>query len=156
MSAQVRVYVAYGSVDGPGIYSTSSLWTERGLTWNNRPARLQTALADVGPIGAGTWIEYDVSSVVTGDGTYSFALAQVSWDSTGVNSREAAVNRPHLVINTTAGAEAIRDSFSMRRTALMRGLPYFTTLSGARAAVGATLSIRSITSPARRRVMSSR
>jgi carbamoyl-phosphate synthase large subunit len=43
----------------------------------------------------------------------------------------------HLVINTTQGAEAIRDSFSIRRTALMRGLPYFTTLSGARAAVGA-------------------
>ena len=43
----------------------------------------------------------------------------------------------HLVINTTQGAQAIRDSFSIRRTALMRGLPYFTTLSGARAAVGA-------------------
>ena len=100
-SAQVRVYVSYGSVDGPGIYSTSSLWTERGLTWNNKPARSETALADVGAISAGTWIEYDVSSVVTGDGTYSFALAQASWDSTGVNSREAAVNRPQLVIGTT-------------------------------------------------------
>jgi carbamoyl-phosphate synthase large subunit len=41
----------------------------------------------------------------------------------------------HLVINTTQGAESRRDSFSIRRTALMRGLPYFTTLSGARAAV---------------------
>lgn len=101
VSAQVRLYVAYGSVDGPGIYSTSSLWTERGLTWNNRPDRSSTALADVGAIGPGTWIEYDVSSVVTGDGTYSFALAQVSWDSTGVNSREAALNRPQLVIHTT-------------------------------------------------------
>ncbi len=43
----------------------------------------------------------------------------------------------HMVINTTQGAAAIADSFSIRRTALMRGLPYFTTLSGARAAVGA-------------------
>jgi carbamoyl-phosphate synthase large subunit len=42
----------------------------------------------------------------------------------------------HLVINTTQGTQAIKDSFSIRRTALMRGLPYFTTLSGARAAVG--------------------
>jgi carbamoyl-phosphate synthase large subunit len=42
----------------------------------------------------------------------------------------------HLVINTTSGTQAIKDSFSIRRTALMRGLPYFTTLSGARAAVG--------------------
>jgi carbamoyl-phosphate synthase large subunit len=43
----------------------------------------------------------------------------------------------HIVINTTQGAEAIKDSFSMRRSALMRGLPYYTTMSGARAAVGA-------------------
>ena len=42
----------------------------------------------------------------------------------------------HLVINTTEGTQAIKDSFSIRRTALMRGLPYFTTLSGAKAAVG--------------------
>jgi carbamoyl-phosphate synthase large subunit len=41
----------------------------------------------------------------------------------------------HLVINTTGGPEAHKDSFSIRRTALQRGLPYFTTLSGARAAV---------------------
>jgi hypothetical protein len=100
-SAKVRFYVSYGSVDGPGIYATSGTWTERGLTWANRPPRSETALADVGAIGPGTWIEYDVSSVVTGDGTYSFALAQISWDSTGVNSREAAVNHPQLVIHTT-------------------------------------------------------
>ncbi len=42
-----------------------------------------------------------------------------------------------LVINTTCGADAIQDSFSIRRTALMRGLPYYTTVSAARAAVGA-------------------
>jgi carbamoyl-phosphate synthase large subunit len=47
-----------------------------------------------------------------------------------------------LVINTTAGAQAIRDSFDIRRTALMRGLPYFTTLSGARAAVGAIAKLK--------------
>ncbi|HEY0713433.1 MAG TPA: ATP-grasp domain-containing protein, partial [Polyangia bacterium] len=49
----------------------------------------------------------------------------------------------HLVINTTQGAEAIRDSFSIRRTALMRGLPYFTTFSGARAAVAAIKRLKS-------------
>jgi carbamoyl-phosphate synthase large subunit len=43
----------------------------------------------------------------------------------------------HLVVNTTEGADSIRDSFSLRRTALMRGLPYYTTLSAARAAADA-------------------
>jgi len=48
----------------------------------------------------------------------------------------------HLVINTTSGAEAIKDSFSIRRNALLKGIPYYTTLSAARAAVGAIADLR--------------
>ncbi|HEY5996037.1 MAG TPA: carbamoyl-phosphate synthase large subunit, partial [Candidatus Deferrimicrobiaceae bacterium] len=36
-----------------------------------------------------------------------------------------------LVINTTFGKQEIADSFSLRRAALMQGLPYYTTLEGA-------------------------
>jgi carbamoyl-phosphate synthase large subunit len=48
-----------------------------------------------------------------------------------------------LVINTV-GTEprAARDSAAMRRAALMRGLPYFTTVAGVRAAVGAIRALR--------------
>ncbi len=42
-----------------------------------------------------------------------------------------------LVFNTTAGKREVSDSFSIRRETLMKGLPYFTTMTGARAAVGA-------------------
>ena len=42
-----------------------------------------------------------------------------------------------LVINTTEGAQATKDSFSIRRTSLMRGITYTTTISGARALVDA-------------------
>ncbi len=42
-----------------------------------------------------------------------------------------------MVINTTEGAQAIRDSYSMRRQALVSGVPYFTTVAGATAAVAA-------------------
>ncbi len=40
-----------------------------------------------------------------------------------------------LVFNTTEGAQAIADSFSLRRTALTNDIPYYTTVAGARAAV---------------------
>ena len=43
----------------------------------------------------------------------------------------------HLVFNTTEGADAIADSASIRKTALMRKIPYSTTISGARAIVAA-------------------
>jgi carbamoyl-phosphate synthase large subunit len=47
-----------------------------------------------------------------------------------------------LVINTTSGTEAIKDSFPIRRTALTKGVPYYTTISAARAAVGAIAQLR--------------
>ena len=39
------------------------------------------------------------------------------------------------MFNTTEGAQAIADSFSLRRTALTNNIPYYTTVAGARAAV---------------------
>jgi carbamoyl-phosphate synthase large subunit len=39
-----------------------------------------------------------------------------------------------LVFNTTEGAEAIRDSFDLRRTALLIKIPYYTTVAGISAA----------------------
>ncbi len=44
-----------------------------------------------------------------------------------------------LVINTTEGEQSLADSKSIRRTTLMNKVPYFTTLAGAEAAVGAIL-----------------
>jgi carbamoyl-phosphate synthase large subunit len=47
-----------------------------------------------------------------------------------------------LVFNTTEGAQAIADSFSLRRTALTNAIPYYTTVAGARAAVQAIKALR--------------
>ncbi len=59
--------------------------------------------------------------------------------------------RINLVFNTASGAAAIRDSFSLRQTALMNKIPYYTTVPEARASVIAIqtmqddhLSVRSI------------
>ena len=43
----------------------------------------------------------------------------------------------HLVVNTTFGQKEVEQSYSIRRTALVHRVPYFTTISAARAAVGA-------------------
>ncbi len=48
-----------------------------------------------------------------------------------------------LVLNTTEGVKAIADSFSLRRTALTGGIPYYTTVPGAQAAVQAISALRS-------------
>ncbi len=42
-----------------------------------------------------------------------------------------------LVFNTTEGAQALADSFEIRRTALTAKIPYYTTIAGAKAAARA-------------------
>ncbi|MGE5545492.1 MAG: carbamoyl-phosphate synthase large subunit [Solirubrobacterales bacterium] len=47
-----------------------------------------------------------------------------------------------LVVNTTEGSQAVKDSFSIRRTALQHNIPHYTTVAGARAAVEAIEALR--------------
>jgi carbamoyl-phosphate synthase large subunit len=45
--------------------------------------------------------------------------------------------RIDMVINTTSGEKAIKDSYSIRRATLLSGVSYFTTMAAAAAAVAA-------------------
>jgi carbamoyl-phosphate synthase large subunit len=47
-----------------------------------------------------------------------------------------------LVINTSGGGQSVSDSFDIRRSALTQGVPHYTTMAGARAAVGAIAALR--------------
>jgi carbamoyl-phosphate synthase large subunit len=47
-----------------------------------------------------------------------------------------------LVINTTMGGQSVTDSFDIRRGALTHGVPHYTTIAGARAAVHAIAALR--------------
>jgi carbamoyl-phosphate synthase large subunit len=48
-----------------------------------------------------------------------------------------------MIVNTTAeSAQNVADSFSIRRTALMSGIPLYTTMSGAKAAIAAISALR--------------
>jgi carbamoyl-phosphate synthase large subunit len=47
-----------------------------------------------------------------------------------------------MIINTTEGAQAIKDSFSIRRSALMNNVPHYTTIAGAAATVDAIAALK--------------
>ena len=47
-----------------------------------------------------------------------------------------------MVINTASGAQSVADSFDIRRSALIHGIPHYTTTAGARAAVHAIAVLR--------------
>jgi carbamoyl-phosphate synthase large subunit len=50
--------------------------------------------------------------------------------------------RVQLLFNTTEGAKAVADSYELRRTALINGIPYYTTVAGSKAAVQAIAALR--------------
>lgn len=96
--AVLRIYVSNTTSNGPAVYLTDTAWAENTVTWATRPARLGTAIVDVGAMNTLGWYEFDVTSAITGDGTYSFNLALTSSDAMKFSSREVAAQAPQLVV----------------------------------------------------------
>lgn len=97
-TARLRVYSTTDtSYNGPAVYATDNNWAETEITWNNRPSRLGEASDNKEDAKRYSWIEYDVTPLVTGDGTYSFVLAGDSSDGIRFSSRESS-NGPQLII----------------------------------------------------------
>ena len=93
-SATLRLYSSDVNM-GVDVYETSS-FNESTITWNNAPGSIGGSLDDVNTTTG--WTEFDVTSVVTGDGTYSFVLkGDADSSSRDFQSREGA-NAPELVI----------------------------------------------------------
>ena len=100
-SARVRLYAVDPTWDGPQILRTGSSWSETTLTWNTKLAPQGSPLDDKGAITTGTWVDFDVTAAVTGNGTYNFVLIATSGDGADFTSREGtAAQRPRLTIVT--------------------------------------------------------
>ncbi len=95
----LRVYAETANALGLDLRAVADTsWTETGLTYNNQPA-VGPVLASSGPIAAGTWLTFDVTAAVTGDGPVSFALTSESPTAIRLSSREGA-NPPQLVLSS--------------------------------------------------------
>jgi PKD repeat protein len=96
--ARLYLYAYDPTVDGPSIYTTSSSWRETGLTWNTRPGPTSSQFDNYGPIADNSWIAYDVTSAISGDGYVTFLLRGTSSDAVSWYSRQAGSRQPRLVI----------------------------------------------------------
>ena len=93
----LRLFATTGTNDGPAGYTSSSTWSETGITWNNRPTRSGAGTDDKGVINSGAWVEYNVTPLVPSNGTYTLVLAGTSSDGVDFYSREGT-SRPQIVI----------------------------------------------------------
>lgn len=90
-NAKLRVFVSTnGTNNGPAVYLANNSWTESGITWNTKPALLSGPSDNKGALTTNTWVEYNVSSLISGNGTYTFALIADSTDGAEFSSREGS------------------------------------------------------------------
>lgn len=99
-SARLRLYVSDGTDDGPRVYkATSNTWDEATITWNTQPGLGTVVGDDPLKVPSGGYVEWDVTSLVAGNGLVTFALVADSADRMNGRSREDA-SPPQLVIHT--------------------------------------------------------
>ena len=107
--ARIRLFAYDGGPSAGAMHAVSnddgggSPWTESTLTWNNAPQIGGSPLSTVGAVGNNEWAEWDVTSAITGNGTFSFGLKNTSTNSVNYQSEEASGDRPVLIVDTVGG-----------------------------------------------------
>ena len=97
--ATLRLWVqpTGSTVDGPVVRATGASWSETGVTWSTRPTATSGDLDNTGKLTGSSWVEYNATAAVSGNGPVAFVLVPESNDGAVFDSRETA-NPPQLVI----------------------------------------------------------
>ena len=97
-SAKLRLYVVQQSPSAGNVFPVADTsWAEGTITWATSPTIGSTRIGQGGPASLGTWIEIDLGSAISGNGTFSLALVGASNTPAWLSSREGA-NPPQLVL----------------------------------------------------------
>jgi PKD repeat protein len=105
-AARLRLFVTDPSVQGGTLTVAPGGWSESTLTWDNAPGVGVLVLDSVGTVFPDSWVEFDVSELVTGPGTYDFGLSSGASNSAIYSSREGA-NPPELVVFTASAVPVL-------------------------------------------------
>lgn len=99
--ATLRVFANSASSIGSSANSLSNnTWTESTINYNNAPP-LGSVIGSAGPFGAGVWISIDVTTYVTGNGTYNLGLTTPGNTAISFASRQAGASAPQLIVEIT-------------------------------------------------------
>ncbi len=98
-SAYLKVYTnSSSSVGINALVVADNSWGETTVTYNTAPA-LGSLLASSGAITAGSWVTLNVSSYITGEGTYSFGIKSPGSTALSFASKESGANAAQLIVN---------------------------------------------------------
>ena len=97
-SAILRLFCINNSNKGGDFHHIGNGWSENKVTWNNAPAANREIVASLGPVAIKTWVEVDLSSLITKNGIYSFRVITTSNNGADYRSRENKKLAPELII----------------------------------------------------------
>ena len=96
--ATLRVYATSALSAGYDARAvTDNSWGETTINYNNAPT-FGGVLGVSGSVIAGGWNNVDVTSLITGNGTFNLALTSTSNTALSLASREAGANAPQLIV----------------------------------------------------------
>jgi parallel beta-helix repeat protein len=108
--ARLRLYMRSAASGGVQIRSVADdAWSEATITWNSAPA-YGPVVATSGAAVAGSWVEIDVSPLVTQAGLVSLAITTASSTAVAIRSRESA-ETPELIVGAAAANQAPTAAF---------------------------------------------
>jgi parallel beta-helix repeat protein len=101
--ARLLIFAITASSQGiSGNVVADNNWGELTTNYNNAPA-VGNILDSSGPIPAGSWVTLDVTSYLTGEGSYNFGVTTPGTTAISLASRESGLNSPQLIIDLQTG-----------------------------------------------------
>jgi len=115
-SAILQLTVAEGPIPDIDIYGVAGEWDEMTLTGENDELIWVNLIDTRTNCTAGSTYEFDVSSLVTGDGTYTLGITtDADLPDLKISARESITNAPTLIVTSvTGGAPADADVDGLR------------------------------------------
>ncbi len=76
---------------------SDNTWSESTINYNNATP-VGSVLSSSGSFGAGVWINIDVTTYITGNGTFNLGMTTPSSTAISFASRESGTNSPQLTV----------------------------------------------------------
>jgi hypothetical protein len=99
--SHVRLLIYANSASSIGISALTvadNTWGEKTITFSNAPPTGNTLVTSPA-VATGTWITLDVTSYVTGEGTFSFGVSTTGGTAISLASRESGAHSPQLIVD---------------------------------------------------------
>ena len=100
-SAKLRLFCTNKSDQGGDFHPVDNDWSEDTVTWDNAPPEDPEVIASLGPVARLTWVEVDLTSLITEDGVYSLRVMSPSKDGADYRSKEKVDLASELIITLT-------------------------------------------------------